>query len=28
LKITGRSCPFCLSISIRAVWPCNKQLLV
>jgi hypothetical protein len=28
LKITGRSCPCCLSISIRAVWPCNKQLLV
>jgi hypothetical protein len=28
---TGRSlgsCPCCLSISIRAVWPCNKQLLV
>jgi hypothetical protein len=28
LKIAGRSRPCCLSISIRVVWPCNKQLLV
>jgi hypothetical protein len=28
LKVVGRLCPHCLSISIRVVWLCNEQLLV
>jgi hypothetical protein len=28
LKTTGHQALFCLSVSIRATWPCNEQLLV